>query len=332
MDRSSADAFVYAKASGSLAKSFVGERANKLFAVTSLQELWSLVFKTEIPAVPEIMLAKKIEQEAEKRFLSGYISLLRNYSHPEPVLVEILHFYDYDNLKDITASLSIAYSLDKSPQIMEYSDIAEYSMLNYDKWPDVEALTADSPLSWCKSVPSPNEQQALDYKLDIQYIRSLWNSLQHLPSSCRSVVTLRLRVYYGFSKEQVLSQLPTVCDYKFLREVKADPIAKAAVETLNWDLDSYNDWAKWKYANLLNPHEEGEVWQVDPRWIQQAAKVMYNKKALQCFHRNPFSAAVLVSWFKIKQYELDCIRMVAEGLRLNVAQEQIVEFGGLKAN
>ena len=39
MDRSSADAFVYAKASGSLAKSFVGERANKLFAVTSLQEL-----------------------------------------------------------------------------------------------------------------------------------------------------------------------------------------------------------------------------------------------------------------------------------------------------
>ena len=75
MDRSSADAFVYAKASGMLAKSFVGPRAASLFAVNSLHELWSLVFQTEVPVIPEMLLAEKIEQEAEAAFLNDYISL-----------------------------------------------------------------------------------------------------------------------------------------------------------------------------------------------------------------------------------------------------------------
>ena len=79
MDKSAADAYVYAKASGMLAKSFVGSRTIKLFSVNSLQELWTLFFSTEVPAIPEVLLAKKIEQEAEKKFLKEYISLLNDF-------------------------------------------------------------------------------------------------------------------------------------------------------------------------------------------------------------------------------------------------------------
>ena len=57
MDRTGAACYVYAKASGMLAKSFVGSKAVKLFNVKSLQELWSLLFTDEVPAVPQTILA-----------------------------------------------------------------------------------------------------------------------------------------------------------------------------------------------------------------------------------------------------------------------------------
>ena len=80
MDKSGAAAYVYAKASGILARSFVGNRTQKLFEVKSLSELWSLVFKTEVPLVPEVMLAKQIEVEAQKRFIKEYVDLVGCYS------------------------------------------------------------------------------------------------------------------------------------------------------------------------------------------------------------------------------------------------------------
>ena len=64
MDKSAADSYVYAKASGMLAKSYVGDRARELFSFNSLQELWSFLFKAEVPVVPEALLARALEKEA----------------------------------------------------------------------------------------------------------------------------------------------------------------------------------------------------------------------------------------------------------------------------
>ena len=73
MDRTGAACYVYAKASGMLAKSFVGSKAVKLFNVKSLQELWSLLFTDEVPVVPQTILAQKIEKKAAQRFINEYI-------------------------------------------------------------------------------------------------------------------------------------------------------------------------------------------------------------------------------------------------------------------
>ena len=346
MDKSAADAYVYAKASGMLAKSFVGSRTIKLFSVNSLQELWTLVFSTEVPAIPEVLLAKKIEQEAESKFLKEYISLLKNYSNPEQILIDILRFYDYDNLKDIVASLCVAKTSGKTPELPALADIGDYSKLNIKAWPNLAKITESSDLSWYNRIPDFDQQQELDSKLDLQFIRKLWESMHDLPGSSVEPVSsllkeemilnnimwsIRLRVYYGMDKEQVISKLMTVKDVKKLRDIKADPLAGPVIKTLDWDIESYSDWAKWKYSDLLNPHEEGVVWKIDPRWVQQSAKTAFNAKALRQFRKHPFTANVLVTWFKIKQYELDCIRTAAEGLRLNVAQDIIQEFAGLSS-
>ena len=95
MDRTAADAYTYARASGILAKSFVGPRAGTLFSVHTLQELWSLVIKTEVPAIPETLLARELERNAQTIFVEQFKNLVRTYSRPSRILVALLNYYDY---------------------------------------------------------------------------------------------------------------------------------------------------------------------------------------------------------------------------------------------
>lgn len=97
MDTSAAEAFCYAKASGILRKSFVGENANKLFAAKSLKELYTLLFGDNIPAVPEVMLAKEIEKKAAERFENGAKELFGFFEKPAPILSAIFDYYEYEN-------------------------------------------------------------------------------------------------------------------------------------------------------------------------------------------------------------------------------------------
>ena len=89
-----------------------------------------------------------------------------------------------------------------------------------------------------------------------------------------------------------------------------------AIKILDYDFESYDSWQRWKYRKLLNDNLEGDVWFVDPIWFQQSAKIYLIKKAYKSFHQYPFTANVLVSWFFIKEHELDCIRKAVETLRI----------------
>ena len=322
MDSSSAAAYVYAKSCGMLAKSFIAERTDKLFAARSLSELWTLLFASEVPLVPEVLLAKQIEKKAEQTFISDFIVLLDAYDKPDPVSVQLLRFYDYNNIKDIALALC-----EGKTDLPDLSDIGAYSMLNYKLWPDIAAITKDSPVSWYKTA-SRESQIESDMRLDIQYIHELWEAVHLLPKAERQPIekllgeyivlqnciwAIRLAVYYGMDKDEIISRLASEKD----AADKDDRLAGEAVRILDKAVDTWQDWADWKYVQLINPGEEGAVWALDPRHIQQAASVYLNRRALNSFHRCPFTANVLVTWFKIKEYELNCIRTAAEGMRLN---------------
>lgn len=334
MERSAASAYVYAKASGMLSRSFVGSRASKLFSVQSLQELWSLLFASELPPLPETMLAKRIEKDAEKAFIADYSMLLSAFDSPEAVLVSLLRFYDYDNLKEIGAAL--CYNEATPPEI---TDIGSYSMLHYKAWPSLERITENSPVAWYNRVPKPEEQQMQDSRLDAQYVHELWAAVQRLPHAERETVAdfikteiaynniiwaLRLKRFYNLPPEEIQERLV----FAQVADKGCDVFAHDALKVLEKDLEAYDDWKDWKYADCLNPHEEGVVWELDPSFVELALRRKLQQKALYAFHKEPFSAMVLVAWYKIKQHELACIRTVAEGLRLNVEQNQILTAAG----
>ncbi|MBQ2551539.1 MAG: V-type ATPase subunit [Treponema sp.] len=334
MDKAAADAYIYARTSGILAKSFVGERVRALFSVHSLQELWSLVIKTDVPAVPETLLAKELEKAAQTDFISQFKNLLCTYSRPSGILTALLHYYDYDNLKEIGAAL--CYNERTMPDVV---DTSPYSLIDYAKWPDISAMTSKGPLSWYDTVPTVEEQQSDDYRLDCQYVRELISSLKHEKASyavdlenlfidkyqVENVLwALRLRIFYGMDDDEIKNHLA----YESVTN-GSDRLAKEAVKILSWPVDDYEHWKKWGRAKLLNPYSDGELWTVDPRWIANAYNRYFVGKAMRLFHQYPLTVCPLVCWYIIKQHELENIRTASECIRLNASSDDALVVAGL---
>lgn len=308
------------------ARSYVGIRTRKLFEIKRLTELWSLLFGEEVPLVPEGMLALLIERKASERFVACFLELLSYYDRPDPVSVALISLYDYNNLKSASAALSLGK---KEPPFM--IDIGEFSIIQKDRWPDIAEMTKGGPLAWYDRVPDESSQLEWENRLDHAYYRSLWDAVLSLPRNDRKsaeklvkeeiilqniVWAMRLKVYYGKTPEEIVPMLAT------------EELSHPARELLGRPVDSWNEWAAWKYAWLLNPHEEGVPWSLDPRWAQLSADKHLYRLAMHQFHQNPFTPGVLVAFFKIKQLEEQMIRVAAEGLRLGATESQMNDFMG----
>ncbi|MCR5218793.1 V-type ATPase subunit [Treponema sp.] len=333
MDKTAARSYVYAKACAILSRAYVGDNARALFSAKSLSDLWSLVFKTEIPAVPQVMLTKKIQSEASARFVEELRSLLANYSSPDPLLVKFIQSFEYENFKTITGAL--CYGEKTLPEI---TDIHPFGFIKYEKWPDLKEMTSDSEISWYNTVPEAQKLHEADFALDSFYMKGLWAQVKKSSSECRSdlmkligrkicldnaIWALRLKIYYHMKNEDIYPHLVYEDQSKGLK----DYFVQDAVTVLSFDTDDYEQWHKWKYRDLLNPHEEGLVWTVDPRWINNSFKVRYARESRKLFHLHPFTECPLVCLYILKRQELENICTAAEGLRLNVSFEAEVKNG-----
>ncbi len=332
MDKSSATDYIYAKSQGMLAKSFVGPRKIRLFSAKSLSELWRMLFDTASPLVPENLLAKTIEQEAEKAFIYDYMKLLSAFNDPDPVAVQLLRFYDYQNIKEVNAALMRGFT-----EIPKIVDIGRYSILHYKGWPKVDLITKNTSISWLESPPTRETILEIDTRLDIQYTTELWKACKVVTGPDKESVeyiikeyivlqnilwALRLKIYYNFNEKQMLEHL--VFDGN--KPNHSDILAGPAIEAFNKQTDSWEDWDSWKYVDFINPNEEGTVWNLDPTWLQNSINLHLNKVVYSSFGMHFSSAHILVTWFKLKEYELNCIRTCVEGLRLNVETEEAKQF------
>ncbi|MCR4580274.1 MAG: V-type ATPase subunit [Treponema sp.] len=337
MDKEAAGAYIFAKASGILGKSFVGDRAEILFNQKNLQDLWSLLFRSHPPMVPEVLLARQIEVDSLDQFIKQYAELVYAYDNPDPILMDQLYIYEAENLKELGAALCKGEK--ECPSIR---NLGKYSLLNYSAWPDIKAITKGSIFSWYNHVPGVHEQQEMELKVDMQVIRHLWNSVEKEKGSdylalmkiykneyvIKNVVwALRLKLYYEMSDEQILEKLIYVTD----GPSKKDPLAGPAIHALELPLDDYNAWAASKFCNYINPHTEGLVWTVNPSWIEKISRIQVNKLAWNTFHMYPLSVCSLISWYKIKHFELNCIRTAVESLRLNIGSEEAMSAVGITA-
>ena len=334
MDKAGADAYVYARACGMYGRSFVGPRARRLFSLKRLQELWSLLYAEEVPLIPEGLLALQIERKSEERIVSEFTRLISFYDEPNPVAIALLSLYEYNNLKAVAASLSLGKT--EKPFIV---DIGKFSFINWKKWPNIAAMTRNTVVSWFNAVPSSADQVLQETRLDHQYYQSLWKAIGSLGAKDREfaeplireeivlqniVWALRLRVYYGKTATEII---PLLAGYS-LGAKDAESLCAPALAILHKPVDVWAEWGDWKYAWILNPHEEGVPWSLDPRWAQLAADRYLYRLALKTFHQSAFTVGMLVSFFKIKHLEVQMIRVASAGLRLGSSEDQMQGFLG----
>lgn len=337
MDKSAAEAYVYAKASGILGKSFVNEKASMLFTTGSLAALWTLLFNSPVPQIPEVLLAEKIEKESFKRFVKQYTGFLEQYENPDQILLDQLAIYEAEDLKEIGGALCAGEK--DCPHLI---DLGKFTKLNFKAYPDIKKITENSSYSWYNHVPEIHEQQKLEFKIDLQFIRHLWNSIGKTSGETKTqleklyldeyvikniVWALRLKINYEMKNDEIIENLIYVTNSPSSR----DPIAAPVLEILNKDLEDYSQWENWKYANLLNPKIAGELWKVDPRWIEINNRTKIEKEANLNFHQFPMSTVALISWYKIKNFELSCIRTAVESLRMNIEPSEAMACVGVKS-
>ena len=335
MDKSTAVSFSYAKAAGLLNKAFIKDRTQRLFEQESLSDLWTLLFKEQAPLVPETLLARQLEDKAFSSFFEQYLFFINQYDNPPLILVDKIKRYEIENLKEIIGAL-----INEEKELPHLLDLKDFSKIDLSAWPVLSKMTAGTEYSWLKDVPTAKDQQTLEFKLDLHLLKENWKAINSCHGENREghkklfldefiikniIWALRLELYYELDREQIIQNLFYVTD----SPDKKDPVAAPAIKVLDFDINKYEDWENWEFAGYLNPYEPGEVWCVNPVWIERRYLAHQAKLAQQVFHQYVMEDVGLAAWFKIKNYELTCIRTAVESLRLNIGSAEAMDAVGV---
>lgn len=177
-------------------------------------------------------------------------------------------------------------------------------------------------------------------KIDVDVVHNLWASLPARKGSSNEALynlfktelilrnlvwMLRLRVYYEMPPKEIIENLIYVTD----KAGRSDPVAGPIYKYLEISLDDYESWAKTRYKNLINPKIESEPWKIDPSWVEGRSKAKIHKMAGILFHQYPMTVDSLIGWYKLKEYELECIRTAVESLRLGVNAKDAMNAAGI---
>lgn len=335
MDNSTALAFCYPKAAGLLTKAFLKDRAQLLFECESLTALWDMLFKEPVPLVPETLLARQIEEKAFDNFLSDYIFFLNQYDKPPLVLLDYIKRYEIENLKEIIDALCAGKK--ERPALL---DLKSFERLNVKAWPDLAKMTEGTEFSWLKTVPALQDLQSVEFKIDLALLRENWKAIDQKHGDSREghkklfldefvikniIWALRLELYYEMPHDEIIKNLFYVTD----SPCKEDPLAAPAIKVLGFDVHKYSDWENWEYSQYLNPRDVDGLWCVDPVWIERSYLRHQAAFANHIFHQYTMEDTALAAWFKLKSYELTCIRTAVESLRLKINPEEAMEAVGI---
>jgi hypothetical protein len=113
-----------------------------------------------------------------------------------------------------------------------------------------------------------------------------------------------------------------------LIDLKGADTVSDALATCSFPLDSRAPWDSWKYGYLLGEESSAGFFRPDPRVIEaNAAKRLY-ARTKKLFRSSPFSITPSVCFFKLKEFEADIVKSVAEGLQMNLPEDEILAFLG----
>ena len=324
-------AYAHAKACGIIGKSFVGKRIGGLEKAARLSELDRMIFPNSFANLPERELLFDLEKRIEDRTANSLLAIMKGFSKPPEFLVLLLRAYEYTDLKN--AAISI---IEKDQSHPPHTDIGRFRTVNFAAWPDIRKMVEGTGYTFLLSMKKNNPDKqteiiALESALDRHYYNALWNSLHSIRVHERHVsqkilsdeislknssLALRLRHYYNMRPDEVKT---------YFVDIKAED----AIQSLEYPLDSFHEWSKWRWKGFLNPEIPGMHWHIDPRQFQNAASRYLYRMARHHFYSGSTSLDTIFCFIKLKQFEEDLLTGVAEGLGIGLTPKEVFSTLGL---
>ena len=353
-------AYAYAKACGIIGKSIIGKRINRLEAVGRLSELDRLVFPLSARDLPEKELLVDLESRIITRSVNSIVPIVDSYSRPLKFLILLLRGYEYADLKNVISAL-----LEGGKTIPAHTDLGRFQTVRFEAWPDLPAMLKGTEFGFLLDEKGRLRKEldgvSVLSALDRYYYSALWLSLSSLSRNDRLITerilsdeislknscwALRLRTYYRKSPDEVKLHLID----KPVQIVPAQPaaggkrkprpesktgfrsrsLAREALQSLEFPLDSFDAWSSWRWKKLLNPESGEGLWTADPRYFQNAASLYLFRLARRYFRSRPFLLSTIFCFVKLKQFEEDILTSSAEGLGMGMSGKDIISALGLE--
>jgi len=324
--------YAYAKACGIIGKSFIGKRMSSLAGLRSLGELDRLVFPESHSELPGKELLLDLEKRLIARSIRQILLIVSSYDKPPELLVQMIRTYEYSDLKACLQSIT---SGEKDRPAL--CDIGHFRTVNFNAYPDIEAMLENTEFAFLltdeiESIKTGGADiNLIETKLDYIYYTRLTECMPRLSSEDRVIIqrilleeislrncawALRLRTFFNKSAKETAGYLMEIKTQD--KKDKDFSLAAAALESLEFPLDTRQAWDGWKWESLLNKEKPHEHWKADPRHFQNAASQYLYRLTLRSFHILPMSISSIFCFIKIKQFEEDFITSIAEGLAIGI--------------
>jgi hypothetical protein len=320
-------AYAYARSCGSLARSFLGERASSLAASHRVGEAWRAVFAEAPPSLPEAELATAAERGIGERAIDGLRGIIGPLLKDEAFFSAMVRDAEYASLKAALSALAVGRAEPPEP-----APLAPPLGFALSAYPDLDRMLRRTRYQWVIEA-GLEDLPAVKNRLDRQYFSELWAAAKEVPASLAGSLLsllrveaelenlcwgLRLRRYYAMGAaeiESLLIDLPGV-DVRF-----------QALKAVSRRSDSRAEWAGWKWERLIpEGRRDGGDWYFNVRGFEAESRRYLFRKLYRSLHLEPDSYVPLYSYYRIKQHEAVALRGIIEGIKLEAPSAEIASF------
>ncbi|MDR2467988.1 MAG: V-type ATPase subunit [Spirochaetaceae bacterium] len=320
--------FIYAKACGIIARSFVEGRLARCAGITTLEELYTLTGESSAKA------SSGFEQAFRAKNVREIFSVVKAFPKPPEFIIYLIKSYECADLKYALAAHRAGLPLPSQTPLGRFASIC------FSAYPDISRMLKGTEYQFLlKEDLERGDIADLETRIDRHYYAMLLAGLRRiqrreLPAfryilneeialkNC--VWALRLRTYFTMDSAAVRN---------YLIDEKPSPgsasLARDALKSLDFALDHRPDWLSWRRAGFLNQEQPNSYWKCSPSAFQSNAAVYLYHLTRKSFRRQPFSLDTAACFIRLKQFEEQVLCSIAEALRLNVPAQDALKMMGV---
>jgi vacuolar-type H+-ATPase subunit C/Vma6 len=321
-------AYAYARVCGSLARSYLGERASTLAMSARVGEAWRAIFGELPPVLPEAELASAAERGVRKRAMEALRSIAGSLLSEEPFFAALVRKWEFAYLKNVLAAI-----VERSPAAPGTEGSPLDPEFDPQGYPDIDKMLRRTRYQWVIE-SGLDDLPAVKNRLDRQYYGELWNSIRTIPSGLEGTIPELLRVeaelenlVWGLRLKRYYSMVAADIE-PLLIGLDGIDVRTPTLRAVGLRADSRSEWAGWKWEKLVpdSRREDGGDWYFDVRGFELAARGYLYRRLYRRLHLEFESYVPLYAYFRIKEYETMAIHGIIEGIKLEAPAAEIIAF------